>query len=100
MQNDAHDRLGTAWQLHSQHWIGRLSDAEKIYALVNDWAEKGEILQREFENIIHGIQNFVVAEIEGEVVGCASLYIYEKDLAEIRSLVIDPQFHQQGQGKA
>jgi argininosuccinate lyase/amino-acid N-acetyltransferase len=78
----------------------KMSDAEKIYALVNDWAEKGEILPREFENIIHGIQNFVVAEIEGEVVGCASLYIYEKDLAEIRSLVIDPQFHQQGQGKA
>lgn len=78
----------------------RMSDAEKIHTLVNVWADKGEILPRKFENIIHGIQNFVVAEIEGEVVGCASLYIYEKNLAEIRSLVIDAAFHGQGQGKA
>jgi len=78
----------------------RMSDVDKIYQQVVFWADKGEILPRSRDNIIHDIQNFVVAEIEGEVVGCASLYIYETGLAEIRSIVIDDAYHQQGQGKA
>jgi len=78
----------------------RMSDVEKIHQQVEFWAAKGEILPRSYENIVHDIQNFVVAEMEGEVVGCASLYIYQKGLAEIRSVVIDEKFHKQGQGQA
>lgn len=78
----------------------RMSDVDKLFELVSYWADKGEILPRTRENIIHDVQNFVVAEVAGKVVGCASLYIYEKGLAEIRSVVIDEAFQQQGQGKA
>ena len=78
----------------------RMSDVDSIHQLVSFWAEKGEILPRTRNNIIHDVQNFVVAEIAGKVVGCASLYIYEKGLAEIRSLVIGQDFHTQGQGQA
>ncbi|MFB1016385.1 MAG: argininosuccinate lyase [Alteromonadaceae bacterium] len=78
----------------------RMSDVDKIYQQVNYWSDKGEILPRSRNNIIHDIQNFVVAEVDGEVVGCASLYIYEKGLAEIRSIVIDKSMHNQGQGQA
>ncbi len=78
----------------------RMSDVDSIHQLVSFWAEKGEILARTRNNIIHDVQNFVVAEIAGKVVGCASLYIYEKGLAEIRSLVIGQDFHTQGQGQA
>ena len=78
----------------------RMSDVDKLHELVSYWAEKGEILPRTRENIIHDVQNFVVAEVAGKVVGCASLYIYEKGLAEIRSVVIEQDFHKQGQGQA
>ncbi|WP_299266870.1 argininosuccinate lyase [uncultured Psychrosphaera sp.] len=78
----------------------RMSDSAVIFELVNYWANKGEILPRSQDNIIHDIQNFVVAEVGGQVVGCASLYIYEKCLAEIRSIVVDKDCHQQGQGVA
>lgn len=78
----------------------RMSDVDRIFELVTFWADKGEILPRTRDNIIHDVQNFVVAEINGQVVGCASLYIYEKGLAEIRSVVIEEQFHKQGQGQA
>ncbi|UTW45929.1 argininosuccinate lyase [bacterium SCSIO 12696] len=78
----------------------RMSDVEKIHQLVDFWAEKGEILPRTYENIIHDVQNFVVAEVDGQVVGCASLYIYQKGLAEIRSVVVDEKYHNQGQGRA
>ena len=78
----------------------RMSDVDKIAELVAFWAEKGEILPRSRDNIIHDIQNFVVAEIDGKVVASASLYIYQTGLAEIRSIVVDEAFHGEGQGQA
>jgi len=78
----------------------RMSDVEKIHQQVNIQAEKGEILPRTLDNIIHDVQNFVVAELDGVVVGCASLYIYQTGLAEIRSVVIEESAQNQGQGAA
>ncbi|WP_085299925.1 argininosuccinate lyase [Cognaticolwellia mytili] len=78
----------------------KMSDVDSIYQLTAFWAEKGEILPRTRDNIIHDIQNFVVAEIDGKVVGSASLYIYQTSLAEIRSIVIEESAHKQGQGEA
>jgi argininosuccinate lyase/amino-acid N-acetyltransferase len=78
----------------------RMSDVEKIHQLVNVQADKGEILPRTLDNIIHDVQNFVVAELGGVVVGCASLYIYQTGLAEIRSVVVDESAKNQGQGEA
>jgi len=78
----------------------RMSDVEKIHQLVNVQADKGEILPRTLDNIIHDVQNFVVAELDGVVVGCASLYIYQTGLAEIRSVVVDESAKNQGQGEA
>ncbi len=78
----------------------RMSDVDSIFSLTHFWAEKGEILPRTRDNIIHDIQNFVVAELEGKVVGCASLYIYQTGLAEIRSVVIAQSAQRQGQGQA
>ena len=78
----------------------KMSDVDSIYQLTAFWAEKGEILPRTRDNIIHDIQNFVVAELDGKVVGSASLYIYQTSLAEIRSIVIEESAHKQGQGEA
>ncbi|GHF02330.1 argininosuccinate lyase [Thalassotalea profundi] len=78
----------------------RMTDVDSIFNLTTYWADKGEILPRSRDNIIHDIQNFVVAEIDGDVVGCASLYIYQTGLAEIRSVVVEENAHRQGQGQA
>ncbi|OUR80612.1 argininosuccinate lyase [Colwellia psychrerythraea] len=78
----------------------RMSDVDSIHQLTNFWADKGEILPRTRDNIIHDIQNFVVAELDGNVVGTASLYIYQTGLAEIRSVVVQDDAQKQGQGEA
>jgi argininosuccinate lyase/amino-acid N-acetyltransferase len=78
----------------------RMSDVDSIHQLTNYWADKGEILPRTRDNIIHDIQNFVVAELDGKVVGTASLYIYQTGLAEIRSVVVQDEAQKQGQGEA
>jgi len=78
----------------------RMSDVDCIFKLTAFWAEQGEILPRTRDNIIHDIQNFVVAELGGNVVGTASLYIYQTGLAEIRSVVVEGSTQKQGQGEA
>jgi argininosuccinate lyase/amino-acid N-acetyltransferase len=78
----------------------RMSDVDSIHQLANFGAEKGDILPRTRDNIIHDIQNFVVAELDGAVVGTASLYIYQTGLAEIRSVVVQDNAKNKGQGEA
>ena len=78
----------------------RMSDVDEILALISASAEKGDILPYSRDNIIHDIQNFVVAVVDHKVVGCAGLYIYQTGLAEIRSVVVNTQAQGQGQGSA
>lgn len=40
--------------------------------------------------------NFFVAEFQGKIVGCCALEVYSKRLAEIRSLVVHPNFQRRG----
>jgi len=72
------------------------SDLESIYNLISLAAQESRILPRTKEELSGVINAFYVCEKEGRVVGCCSLEIYNKKLAEIRSLVVDPFFRKQG----
>jgi argininosuccinate lyase / amino-acid N-acetyltransferase len=74
----------------------RMDDLDDICRLVDHWAVKGENLPRSREDIMKAILDFGVAVVDGKVVGCAALWIYTPQLAEIRSLGIDEA--QQGRG--
>jgi argininosuccinate lyase / amino-acid N-acetyltransferase len=78
----------------------KMTDVDQILRIVSYWSEKGETLPRSRDNIIHDIQNFVVAEVEGAVIGCACLYIYQTGLAEVRSVGVDVDVQGKGQGRA
>lgn len=77
----------------------KLSDAEAIYCLVNKYAEKGEMLSRPRSLIYEYIRDFVIAEIEGEVVGAGALHILWGDLAEVRALAVKEGLTKQGIGR-
>lgn len=42
-----------------------------------------------FQTLLPSLKDFFVAEVDGEVVGCCALDVYDQDLAEVRSLVVD-----------
>lgn len=74
----------------------RMTDVNEIHDIVAVWTEAGDTLPRTKDSIIHDIQDFVVAEDlsnpdEPKIIGCASLYIYQTGLAEIRSVGITPE---------
>ena len=78
----------------------RLSDANAIHALIDGWAQRGEMLERPLAEIHEAIRDFKVAREGGEVVGCGSLHIMGVDLAEVRSLAVREDQHGKGVGAA
>ncbi len=63
-----------------------LNDVEALYDLIQGYAEKGIMLPRSREALTKHIESFIVAEDEGRLIGCGSLFRLGPDLVEIRSL--------------
>ncbi len=64
------------------------SDAPAIHRLIADNLEVGHLLPRTLADVERHASRFVVASIEGRVVGCAELAPLSGAVAEIRSLVV------------
>ncbi len=76
-----------------------IEDVHAILRLINFYADKELLLHKSPYKIFKSLQNFFVAEEDGKVVGCVSLIILWKDLAEICSLAVDRRFMKKGIGK-
>jgi len=86
----------------SQHILVRnatASDVPHIHALLIPFAQKDIILQRDEDNIFQHLQEFLVAECDGKIAGVVCAHIYGKNLAELRSLVVDPAYQKHGIGR-
>lgn len=75
-------------------------DVEGIWRLLDHYASREALLPRDRGNIQSHLENFLVAEKEGRVVGCVAIRDFGKRLFEIRSLAVDPQLTGMGLGKA
>jgi amino-acid N-acetyltransferase len=64
-------------------------DASSVHRLITDNLEAGHLLPRTMDDIVAHVSRFVVAEIEGSVIGCAELAPLSRTVAEVRSLVVD-----------
>jgi len=76
-----------------------LHDGPAIHALVADYARRGEVLPRTLSEIYETIRAWMVAEEEGQVIGCGALVILDADLAEVRSLAVAPAYQGNGIGR-
>ncbi len=75
-----------------------VDDAPQIAELVNYYARLGEMLPRPLLYLYQGIRDFVVAEEEGQIIGCGALRVMWSDLAEIRSLAVAKSHRRRGIG--
>jgi amino-acid N-acetyltransferase len=76
-----------------------ISDIDTLYDLINIYSEKEVVLPRTKESLYQNVFSIFVAIVDGKVVGSASLTILDKQLAEIRSLVVDSSMKKAGIGK-
>ncbi|MDP6386922.1 MAG: GNAT family N-acetyltransferase, partial [Planctomycetota bacterium] len=76
-----------------------LTDADAILELVNRLAAEQVMLPRSPASVIERIRDFVVAEVDGAFAGCGALAIVWSDMAEIRSIAVDPAHQGLGLGR-
>ena len=78
----------------------KVSDAERIYSLINSHAERDRMLFRSMADIYENLQTFTIAELDGNIAGCCALEVVWSDLAEIKSLAVAEANTGKGVGKA
>ena len=78
----------------------RIADVERIHGLITSFAGDGLMLARSRSELYEMLRDFFVAETPGgEVAACAGLEISWADLAEVRSLAVDPPHKGRGLGR-
>ena len=77
----------------------RLGDVQQMITLLDEFARQAEILPRSEADVYQSIRAWVVAEAAGRIIAMGSLIVLWHDLAEIRSLVIEPAYQGQGLGR-
>jgi amino-acid N-acetyltransferase len=70
-----------------------------IKQLVDSYAGR-VLLAKEIVTLYESVQEFLVAELDGEVVGCGALHVLWEDLGEIRTVAVHPRVVGRGVGHA
>jgi amino-acid N-acetyltransferase len=77
----------------------QLQDARAIHRLIESFTGDNTLLHRSYAEICENIQTFTIVETgAGQFAGCAALHVYGEHLAEIRSVVVNPEVKNQGAG--
>lgn len=76
----------------------RTTDVREIRSLIDVYSPDGRLLSKATVTLFEDIQEFLVAEVDGTVVGCGALHVMWEDLAEVRTLAVDPALAGRGIG--
>lgn len=77
-----------------------VQDASGIHKLVNYWAADGQMLPRTLAETYENLRDFFVIREGDRVIACAALHIMWADMAELKSLAVDPDIQSRGHGSA
>ena len=78
----------------------KTSDIKKIRKIIDTFVEPRRLLSKETVTLYESVQEFAIAEIDGEVVGCGALHVLWEDLAEVRTVAVVESMHGKGVGHA
>ncbi|NQU36308.1 MAG: amino-acid N-acetyltransferase [Actinobacteria bacterium] len=77
----------------------RTKDVRRIRELVDLYSQDRRLLSKATVSLYEDVPDFLVAEQDGYVVGCGALHVIWEDLAEVRTLGVDPTHSGQGVGR-
>ncbi|MGE2718618.1 amino-acid N-acetyltransferase [Mycolicibacterium celeriflavum] len=75
----------------------RTSDVPAIKSLVDIYAGK-ILLEKNLVTLYEAVQEFWVAEVGDEILGCGALHVLWSDLGEVRTVAVHPKVKGQGVG--
>jgi amino-acid N-acetyltransferase len=68
----------------------RTADVRGIRRLIDMYSTDRRLLSKATVALYEDVQEFWVADRQGEVVGCGALHVMWEDLAEVRTVAVDP----------
>jgi len=74
-------------------------DVQSVFTLIQHYAEQQAMLPRTVEDVRESVGDFLVAEEKGRLLGCGALKLYNREVAEIRSLCVAPGIKGRGVGR-
>jgi amino-acid N-acetyltransferase len=78
-----------------------IDDVGGILRVIEPLEEQGVLVRRSRERLESEIERFVVAEHDGNIIGCAALYAFpEEKVGELAALAVQPDFRREGYGEA
>ncbi len=78
----------------------RTTDVPGIQTLVEPLVHERILLGKERVDFYEAVQEFRVAEVDGELVGCGALHVMWEDLGEVRTLIVADEWLHRGVGRA
>lgn len=76
----------------------KTTDVKKIRVIIDAYVSGRRLLEKETVTLFESVQEFLVAEVEGEIVGCGALHVLWEDLAEVRTVAVIESMQGQGIG--
>jgi len=76
------------------------ADIENIRDLCQPLVDQRVLLGKEMVELYESVQEFLVCYQGEKLIGCGALHVMWEDLAEVRTLVVSPEFSGQGVGSS
>jgi len=78
----------------------RADDVRGIREMLEPWVQRRILLGKDLVVLFESVQEFVVAEADGQLVGCGALHVMWEDLGEVRTLIVTDAWLHRGVGGA
>ncbi|MGA0410813.1 MAG: amino-acid N-acetyltransferase, partial [Candidatus Nanopelagicaceae bacterium] len=66
----------------------KTSDIKSIREIIDMYTLQRRLLAKETVMLYEDVQEFVVAELDGKIIGCGALHVLWEDLAEVRTVAV------------
>ncbi|WP_372519580.1 N-acetyltransferase [Candidatus Ruminimicrobiellum ovillum] len=76
----------------------KVQDVKQMQKIIEFYADNKEMLHRSLNSIYENIQEYVVAEVKGKIIGCGALHVSWDNLAEVKALAVEKNYARRGIG--
>lgn len=78
---------------------GVVGDVQAMARIINYYAGQGQMLPRSHHQLYQFIRDFLIATVDGALVGCGAMHVVWGDLGEVRSLAVSENWKGRGVGR-
>ena len=76
----------------------RATDVKAVRLIIDQYALQRRLLSKDTVKLYEDVQEFFVAESDGDVIGCGALHVLWEDLGEVRTVAVNQEYRRKRVG--